>query len=62
MGHAEKWDAIEIEGSLDARDCAVSYKRGDKALAVATIGRDKASLQAERLMETSAASGGRRES
>jgi len=60
VGHAEKWDAVEIEGSLDARDCAVSYKRGDRTLAVATIGRDMASLQAERLMEAGAAAGGRR--
>ena len=27
VGHAEKWDAVEIDGSLDARDCAVAYKR-----------------------------------
>jgi NADPH-dependent 2,4-dienoyl-CoA reductase/sulfur reductase-like enzyme len=60
VGHAEKWDTISIEGSLDARDCAVSYKRGDRTLAVATIGRDLGSLQAERLMEAGAASGGRR--
>jgi NADPH-dependent 2,4-dienoyl-CoA reductase/sulfur reductase-like enzyme/nitrite reductase/ring-hydroxylating ferredoxin subunit len=60
VGHAEKWDSVAIEGSLDARDCAVSYKRGDRTLAVATIGRDVASLQAERLMEAGAESGGRR--
>ena len=60
VGHAEKWDAVEIEGSLDARDCAVSYKRGDRTLAVATIGRDMTSLQAERLMEAGGAAGGRR--
>lgn len=60
VGHAEKWDAVSIEGSLDARDCAVSYKRGDRTLAVATIGRDVASLQAERVMEAGAATGGRR--
>lgn len=60
VGHAEKWDNIAIDGSLDVRDCSVAYKRGDRTLAVATIGRDVASLQAERLMEVGAASGGRR--
>jgi apoptosis-inducing factor 3 len=52
-GHAEKWDAVEIEGSLDAKDCAVSYKQGGKTVAVATIGRDIQSLQFEAAMEGS---------
>jgi len=52
VGHAEKWDAIEISGSLDAKDCAVSYKLGGRTLAVATISRDLNSLQAEAAMET----------
>jgi NADPH-dependent 2,4-dienoyl-CoA reductase/sulfur reductase-like enzyme len=51
IGHAEHWDAIAIDGSLAARDCAVSYKRGDRTLAVATISRDLQSLRAERAME-----------
>ena len=53
VGHAEKWDAIEIEGDLDARDCAVTYKKGDRTLAVATISRDLQSLQIEAAMEAS---------
>jgi NADPH-dependent 2,4-dienoyl-CoA reductase/sulfur reductase-like enzyme/nitrite reductase/ring-hydroxylating ferredoxin subunit len=52
-GHAEKWDAVEIDGSLDAKDCAVSYKQGGKTVAVATIGRDIQSLQFEAAMEGS---------
>jgi NADPH-dependent 2,4-dienoyl-CoA reductase/sulfur reductase-like enzyme/nitrite reductase/ring-hydroxylating ferredoxin subunit len=53
VGHAEKWDAVEISGSLDARDCAVTYKLGGRRLAVATISRDLQSLQVEAAMETS---------
>jgi len=26
VGHAEKWDAVDIDGSLDAKDCAITYK------------------------------------
>jgi NADPH-dependent 2,4-dienoyl-CoA reductase/sulfur reductase-like enzyme/nitrite reductase/ring-hydroxylating ferredoxin subunit len=51
VGHAEKWDTAEIDGNLDAQDCMVTYKRGGRVLAVATIGRDKASLEAEAKME-----------
>ncbi len=52
VGHAETWDAVEIDGSFDASDCAVTYKRGNRTLAVATIFRDLQSLQAELAMET----------
>jgi NADPH-dependent 2,4-dienoyl-CoA reductase/sulfur reductase-like enzyme/nitrite reductase/ring-hydroxylating ferredoxin subunit len=51
VGHAEKWDAVRIEGTLASRDCAVSYMRGDRTLAVATISRDLQSLRAELAME-----------
>src|SRR5262249_39160520 len=51
VGHAEEWEAIEIDGSLDAGDCAVTYKKGGRTLAVATISRDLQSLQAEAAME-----------
>jgi apoptosis-inducing factor 3 len=51
VGHAEQWDQIDVDGSLDARDCAVTYKSGGRALAVATISRDLLSLQTEARME-----------
>jgi apoptosis-inducing factor 3 len=57
VGHAERWEKAEIEGSLDARDCAISYSRGGKKLAVATIFRDLASLEAEVAFERAIASG-----
>jgi len=52
VGHAEKWDAVEVEGDLSAKDCAVRYMRAGKILAVATISRDLDSLRAEAAMET----------
>ena len=53
VGHAEKWDAVQIDGSLESRDCSVAYRRGDRTLAVATIGRDLENLKAEAGMEGS---------
>jgi NADPH-dependent 2,4-dienoyl-CoA reductase/sulfur reductase-like enzyme/nitrite reductase/ring-hydroxylating ferredoxin subunit len=51
VGHAERWDFIEVDGSIEARDCAVRFKRGGRILAVATIYRDRQSLEAELAME-----------
>jgi len=52
VGHAENWDAVDIDGSLDAPDCAVTYKKGGRTLALVTISRDLQSLKAEAAMET----------
>lgn len=51
VGHAESWDRVDVDGSLDAHDGRVSYWKGGKRLAVATVGRDKESLLAEIEME-----------
>jgi len=53
VGHAEKWDNVAIDGTLASLDCAVTYRSGDRILAVATISRDLQSLRAERDMELS---------
>jgi NADPH-dependent 2,4-dienoyl-CoA reductase/sulfur reductase-like enzyme/nitrite reductase/ring-hydroxylating ferredoxin subunit len=47
VGHAENWDRVEVEGDVEAGDCAVQYHLGGRKLAVATIGRDRDSLHAE---------------
>jgi NADPH-dependent 2,4-dienoyl-CoA reductase/sulfur reductase-like enzyme len=51
VGHAEKWDSVGISGSLEEKDCAVTYKRNGHRLALATIGRDLENLRAEVEME-----------
>jgi NADPH-dependent 2,4-dienoyl-CoA reductase/sulfur reductase-like enzyme/nitrite reductase/ring-hydroxylating ferredoxin subunit len=51
VGHAERWDRIEIDGRLDARDCAITYCRGNRKLAFVTISRDRESLRAELELE-----------
>jgi NADPH-dependent 2,4-dienoyl-CoA reductase/sulfur reductase-like enzyme len=51
VGHAEKWDALEIEGDIKARDCVVRYRLDGKLLAVASIYRDVDSLKEEWAME-----------
>ncbi|OWV92741.1 pyridine nucleotide-disulfide oxidoreductase [Rhizobium sp. R72] len=55
VGHAERWDAIEVEGDIAAKDCLLRFNRGGGVLAVATIFRDADSLQAELAMEKSSA-------
>jgi NADPH-dependent 2,4-dienoyl-CoA reductase/sulfur reductase-like enzyme/nitrite reductase/ring-hydroxylating ferredoxin subunit len=55
VGHAEAWDALEIEGDVAARDCVVRYRRNGRVLAVASIYRDAESLAAEVMLERAAA-------
>jgi NADPH-dependent 2,4-dienoyl-CoA reductase/sulfur reductase-like enzyme len=51
IGHAEKWDKIDIEGDVKTRDCLVRYRRDGRVLAVASIFRDFENLKAEATME-----------
>src|SRR5712672_1501591 len=56
VGHAEKWDEIAVDGDIAAKDCLLQYKSGGRVLAVASIYRDAASLEAELAMERAALS------
>jgi len=47
VGHSGKRDTVDMEGSLQARDCAVKYQLGGRSLAVATISPDFPNLQVE---------------
>ena len=51
VGHAENWDRVQIAGSLMNRDAAIAYREMGAIAAIATIGRDRASLIAEEAME-----------
>jgi NADPH-dependent 2,4-dienoyl-CoA reductase/sulfur reductase-like enzyme/nitrite reductase/ring-hydroxylating ferredoxin subunit len=51
VGHAEKWDRIDVTGTIEGHDCALAYRSGTKTLAIATVGRDATSLEAEAAME-----------
>jgi NADPH-dependent 2,4-dienoyl-CoA reductase/sulfur reductase-like enzyme/nitrite reductase/ring-hydroxylating ferredoxin subunit len=51
VGHAEQWDGVHVDGSLESRDSAVTYTRAGRRLAVATIFRDRESLAIEAAME-----------
>jgi NADPH-dependent 2,4-dienoyl-CoA reductase/sulfur reductase-like enzyme len=51
VGHAERWDSLDLEGSIEAKDCAVRFVGDGRTLAVATIYRDRQSLEAEVEME-----------
>lgn len=51
VGHAEKWDSIQLDGDIQKRDCAATFVRAGKKVALVTIGRDLDSLRAEVEME-----------
>ncbi|MGD8727444.1 MAG: FAD-dependent oxidoreductase [Gemmatimonadales bacterium] len=51
VGFAPEWDTIDVDGSLDAQDAAVRYRKDGKTLALATVGRDAESLEFEAELE-----------
>jgi NADPH-dependent 2,4-dienoyl-CoA reductase/sulfur reductase-like enzyme len=51
VGYAEGWESIQIAGSLAERDATIAYRQAGAIRAVATIGRDRASLTAEQALE-----------
>jgi NADPH-dependent 2,4-dienoyl-CoA reductase/sulfur reductase-like enzyme/nitrite reductase/ring-hydroxylating ferredoxin subunit len=57
VGHAEKWDAIEIDGDVMGRDCLVRYKQAGRTLAIASIYRDRQCLEEALAMEREAGGG-----
>ena len=50
-GHAERWDAIDVDGDVDSKDCTVRYMLKGRAIAAATVGRDIESLRFEAASE-----------
>ena len=53
VGHAEKWDRVDIDGTLEGKaNCTVAFVRAGKRLAVATIRRNVEALKAEVAMES----------
>jgi hypothetical protein len=47
----EHWESAEVDGSFAARDFSISYRSGRRLLAVASVGRDRQSLEAEFALE-----------
>jgi NADPH-dependent 2,4-dienoyl-CoA reductase/sulfur reductase-like enzyme len=52
VGHVERWDELTVHGSIADRSCVVAYRVGGKVRAVASIGRDLASLEIEAALAT----------
>jgi apoptosis-inducing factor 3 len=57
IGHAEKWDDLQVEGDINNRDCLVRYRRNGKLLAVASIYRDLDNLKEELALERAGSHG-----
>ena len=57
VGHAARWDAIEVDGNIEQHDASVRYRADGRLRAVASIFRDRESLEAELAMEHEVRSG-----
>jgi apoptosis-inducing factor 3 len=51
VGHAEEWDHADAAGSLREGSYTLTLRKGEKTLAVITLGRDLESLRAEAAFE-----------
>jgi apoptosis-inducing factor 3 len=51
VGHAERFDSTQVAGDLAQSNCMVAFRAAGKIVAVATLQRDTASLQAEALLQ-----------
>jgi NADPH-dependent 2,4-dienoyl-CoA reductase/sulfur reductase-like enzyme len=51
LGHAEGFDPPALDGSIAAQDATIRFSKDGELLAVATVGRDLANLEAERDFE-----------
>jgi NADPH-dependent 2,4-dienoyl-CoA reductase/sulfur reductase-like enzyme len=51
VGHASSWNGFELRGDLRERNACAIYRHNNRAVAVATIGRDRLSLAAEAAFE-----------
>ena len=51
VGHTTGWDAVEIAGDINAKDCILRFKKNGRLQAVVSIFRDLESLKAELEME-----------
>jgi len=51
VGHAERWDRVDVDGSFESGGASVSFMHDGRRLAVATVSRDRESLQAEVQLE-----------
>lgn len=51
VGHADTWDRVALDGRIGDKDASVAFINNGRTLAVATIGRDRVSLESEVAME-----------
>ncbi len=51
VGHAKKWDEADLVGSLEERDCTITYRLGGQELAKAFVHRDLDGLRTELAFE-----------
>jgi NADPH-dependent 2,4-dienoyl-CoA reductase/sulfur reductase-like enzyme/nitrite reductase/ring-hydroxylating ferredoxin subunit len=51
VGHAPSWEGVDLHGDLPGRDACAVYRKNGRVLALATVGRDRLSLETEAALE-----------